>query len=396
MKFSNAYIPCGFAWSSPFVKWQGSLADVSSMDLASLVTRDALDERGYDPGQLDRMVLGTTIPQQNSFYAVPWIAARIGADGITGPHIQQACATSPVCLAEAASNLECDAAQTILVLTADRTSNGPTVIYPQTRSMGGSPRVENWVLDSFAADPNTGKAMIMTADNVAAQAGFNAQALNDVTLLRWQQYEASLADDRAFQKRYMQPVKIPGRKGQVMQISADEGVSAYSAEGLAGIKPAAGGVVTMGMQTHPADGSAGAIVCSEAKARELSNGNGVVRVIAAGFGRAAKAEMPKAPVLAADKALAAAGLGYDDLKLINTHNPFAVNDLWFEKQTGFDLEKTNRYGCSLIYGHPQGPTGLRSIAELIEALKEAGGGLGMFTGCAAGDTGAALIIEVLD
>ena len=43
----------------------------------------------------------------------------------------------------------------------------------------------------------------------------------------------------------------------------------------------------------------------------------------------------------------------------------------------------NSYGCSLIFGHPQGPTGLRSITELIEELRQRGGGTGLFTGCAA-------------
>jgi hypothetical protein len=56
----------------------------------------------------------------------------------------------------------------------------------------------------------------------------------------------------------------------------------------------------------------------------------------------------------------------------------------------------NSYRCSLVFGHPQAPTGLRSIAELIETLRLRGGGVGLFTGCAAGDTGAAVVLEVSD
>ncbi|MDE3078056.1 MAG: thiolase family protein, partial [Chloroflexota bacterium] len=74
--------------------------------------------------------------------------------------------------------------------------------------------------------------------------------------------------------------------------------------------------------------------------------------------------------------------------------PFAVNDVWFSRQTGFPLDKMNQYGCSLIFGHPNGPTGLRSIAELIVTLQQLGGGIGLFTGCAAGDSGAAVVIRV--
>jgi acetyl-CoA acetyltransferase len=54
----------------------------------------------------------------------------------------------------------------------------------------------------------------------------------------------------------------------------------------------------------------------------------------------------------------------------------------------------NPFGCSLIYGHPQGPTGMRGIVELVQALRAQGGGLGLFTGCAAGDMGAALVLSV--
>ena len=104
--------------------------------------------------------------------------------------------------------------------------------------------------------------------------------------------------------------------------------------------------------------------------------------------------MPKAATIAAQKALNIAGLDVAAMKFINTHNPFAVNDLWFAQQTGYPLERMNEHGCSLVYGHPQAPTGLRGIVELIHDLREAGGGTGMFTGCAAGDTGAALILRV--
>jgi acetyl-CoA C-acetyltransferase len=101
-------------------------------------------------------------------------------------------------------------------------------------------------------------------------------------------------------------------------------------------------------------------------------------------------------VPAALSALAAAGRSIDDVQAVTTHNPFAVNDLWFARETGIKAEDMNAYGCSLVFGHPQGPTGLRSIAELIETLRLRGGGLGLFTGCAAGDTGAAVVIEVTD
>jgi len=64
------------------------------------------------------------------------------------------------------------------------------------------------------------------------------------------------------------------------------------------------------------------------------------------------------------------------------------------KQMGIDAKQFNNYGSSLIFGHPQGPTAGRCIIEMIEELKLKGGGYGMFAGCAAGDTGAALVLKV--
>jgi acetyl-CoA C-acetyltransferase len=122
----------------------------------------------------------------------------------------------------------------------------------------------------------------------------------------------------------------------------------------------------------------------------------VARILGTGQARVKKAFMPKAPVPAAQAALAGAGVGIEDVDVVTTHNPFAVNDLWFSRQTGFPVERMNPFGCSLVYGHPQGPTGLRLIAELIETLRARGGGTGLFTGCAAGDTGAAVVIRVED
>lgn len=396
MKFERAALPLNLIWSSPFVRWQGSLADVSSLDLAVAVTGDALAQRGGDAKAIDRLVVGLTIPQPHSFYAVPWLASRLGLPGLTGPHVAQACATSVACLVSAAAEVEMDATATPLVVTTDRTSNGPLLVYPRSQGMGGSPATEHWVLDSFAADPNTGHAMVTTAENVACDGAMSRQMLDDLTLLRWQQYQQALADDRAVQRRYLQPVALPRGKGKMLRIDADEGVHPYTADGLAALKPVhEDGVVTFGTQTHPADGCAGAVLASVDRARALSGADGiVVRLLSAGFARADKAQMPKAATTAAQRALENAGLRIGDVRCVVTHNPFAVNDLWFAQQTGFAPERMNPYGCSLIYGHPQGPTGLRGIAELVHALQAAGGGIGLFTGCAAGDTGAALVLRV--
>jgi acetyl-CoA acetyltransferase len=396
MKFEHAAIPSSHCWSSPFVRWQGALADVTSPDLAAAVTAAALSGRGITEGDLDGIVVGLTVPQPHTFYLAPWLASRLGLPGLSGPHIAQACATSVACIVSAALQVEQSRKGAQLVVAADRTSNGPLLVYPRNQGMGGSPTTENWVLDSFAADPNTHQSMVETAEHVARDGDFSRSALDELTLLRWEQYCSALQDDRAVQRRYFQPVEIALGKGKLLRVDADEGVHSYSAAGLAALRPVKeGGVVTFGSQTHPADGCAGAVVTSADQAGAMAGSGGTaVRLLAAGFARAEKSRMPKAATTAAQSAMHDAGIAIRDVRCVVTHNPFAVNDLWFAKQTGFALERMNPYGSSLIYGHPQGPTGLRGLAELIQALMASGGGVGVFTGCAAGDTGAALVVRV--
>ena len=394
MRFSDVAIPAGYAWSSPFTRWQGALAELSSLDLAVDVTRRALDRRAFDPANLDGVVLGWTVPQPEIFYGAPTLAARIGAPGISGPMVSQACATSVACLDVAAGRVAAGGG-TQLVVATDRTSNGPQLLFPRPSAQGGAPLSTHWVLDSFARDPWAESGMLEAGESVAADAGISRQQLDEVTALRYDQYGKALADDRAFQRRYFIPVQVPGRTSTVVE--ADEGIRPVVREEISRLKPAMpDGRHTFATQTHPADGCAGALITTTALAREMAGGDGIVTVLATGYARVAKSHMPQAPVPAAAAALRDAELAIGDVNAVTTHNPFAVNDLYFASETGYPLDRMNAYGSSLIFGHPQGPTGLRSIAELIEQLRLRGGGIGLFTGCAAGDTGAALVVRVTD
>lgn len=393
MRFENAVIPLRACWSSPFVRWQGAIADFNSLDLAHQVTERALEERGVR-WPVRELVLGWTIPQKEAFYGATTLAARLGFANVGGPMISQACATSVAALNLAAASQAGEGMGARLVVTTDRTSNGPHLTYPRTSAPGGTPDSENWVLDSFGRDPITGESMLATAERVAAEGAFAKEELDELTVRRYEQYEDALADDRAFQRRWMVPITV-GKGKRARVIDADEGVRPIVAEELAALQPASPqGVVSYGTQTHPADGTAGLIVTTEAQARELGVEGPLARIRATGFARVGAGTMPKAPVPAAQAALGDAEINLSEVDVIKSHNPFVVNDLWFAQATGVEAQALNPYGCSLIYGHPQGPTGARGIVELINALEERGGGRGLFTGCAAGDTGAAVVVEV--
>ncbi|MSQ71637.1 MAG: thiolase family protein [Betaproteobacteria bacterium] len=397
----DAYIPYGAYWSTPFVRWQGSLSHLHPLEFAAHVARRELARRDIDPAVFDYGILGITIPSPSCFFGLPWVTAMIGAPHVGGPTVNHACATSARVLQMASQEIRSENADCALLITADKCSNGPHLYFPYPGGPGGTGAHEDWVLDNFSNDPYAKCAMVVTAENVARQFGITTAEQHDVALLRYSQYQEACADDHAFHRRYMTlPFEVPdARFGKTIKsLAGDEGIHPTSAAGLAALKPVVeGGTVTFGAQTHPADGNAGLVVTTRGKAREIS-GNPAIEVRLLGFGlaRADKAHMPYAPVPAAKRALKHAGLSMQDIDCVKSHNPFAVNDIVFSRETGFDWNKMNNYGCSLVWGHPQGPTGMRAVIEMIEELAIRGGGKGLFHGCAAGDSAMAVILEVRD
>jgi acetyl-CoA acyltransferase len=397
---AEAFIPYGGYWSTPFARWQGSLAHLHSLEFAAWVAARALASRHIDVQAIDSGVLGTTIPQRGAFYGMPWLATLAGAGHLGGPTVAQACATSARCLSVAAAEVA-QAAQCVLVVTADRVSNGPQLYYPDPGGPGGSGTHEAWVLDSFERDPATSQAMLRTAENVAATFAIGTAEQHEVTLRRYEQYAGALANDAAFLRRFMTlPFEVPDAslRKTIKSLAGDEGIHATTREGLQRLKPVLlEGSVSYGAQTHPADGNAGMLVASRDRARALSTRPEVeIRIIAFGQARAEPAFMPYAPVPAAREALARAGLRPGELQAVKTHNPFVVNDIVLARELGLDVAAINNFGSSLVWGHPQAPTGLRAVIELIEELETMGGGNGLFTGCAAGDSAMALVVRVDD
>jgi acetyl-CoA acetyltransferase family protein len=394
-------IPYGCYWSTPFARWQGSFAHLHSLQFAAWVAKQALARRSIDASAFDHAALGMTVPQRGSFYGLPWLMGQIGATAVAGPTINQACATGARLLQSCAAEIREGNASVSLAISADRTSNGPHLYYPAPQSTGGTGEAENWVLDNFGRDPFTGLSMVQTAEKVAARWRIGTSRQNELTLRRYEQYGDALAADASFLRRFMDlPFAVPdGRFRHTRnELAGDEGIHATTAEGLAALKPViADGTVTYGGQTHPADGSAAIVLATPERARELSRDAGIdIRILGFGQARVEPGFMPAAPVPAARRALAAAGLGIGDIVAIKTHNPFVLNDLVFADEFGVEAADINNFGSSLVWGHPQGPTGLRSVIELIEELVVRGGGCGLFTGCAAGDSAMAVVLHVGD
>lgn len=396
--FSKAFIPYNGYYSSPFCKWQGTLQNQNAIELGAKTARSWFLKKQIDPTIIDYLYFGNTVAQHRSFHSHNWAAAMITENKkfVPGLFVHQACTTSATCVYLAALNVENDVYETGFALMSDRCSNGPHTIWPNPLGPGGEVISENWNMDNMNCDPNAGFKMVQTGENVAKEIGATREEADAVALRRYEQYLDALKDDRAFQKRYMMPMEIAINRKTTVTLEADEGVTPSTKEGLAKLRPVEpGGIHTFGSQTHPADGNAGVIVTTRDKAKELSADKNIeVQIVSYGFARVKPGYMPAGPVPATQMALDRAGIGINDVKAIKTHNPFAINDINLAKMLDIDVMKMNNYGSSMIFGHPQGPTAGRLIAELIEEMVLLGGGYGLWTGCAAGDTGAAMIFKI--
>ncbi|MGE5839579.1 MAG: thiolase family protein [Deltaproteobacteria bacterium] len=397
--FSKVYIPYGGYYSTPFCRWQGSMQHDNSTSLgANTARRWFLEKRKMDPTVIDYLYFGSTVAQNHWMHAHNWAGAILTDDKkfVPGLFVNQVCSTSTTILGLAAKDIELGIYQVGYGLMADRCSNGPHTTWADPLGPGGQPDREDWNMDNFGGTPRHRAAMVETAENVAKEVGITKEECDALVLRRYAQYMEALTNDRAFQKRYIFPPEVTVNKKKTKLLEEDEGWTPTTAEGLAKLKPVRpGGCLSFGAQTFPADGNCGILVATRERAKQLSTDPKIeVQILSYGFARVKPMFMPAAPIPAAEMALASAGLKVSDIKAVKTHNPFAVNDLAFAKKTGYDAMKMNNYGSSLIYGHPQGPTAGRAIIEMVEELVLLGGGYGLFTGCAAGDTAAALVLKV--
>src|SRR4029453_12579671 len=118
MRFDDVCFPLSAAWSSPFARWQGPAAETNSLVLAESAAQRGLERSGVE-WPIEELVLGQTVPQRESFYGPPTLAARLGFEHVPGPWIAQACATSVACIHAAAASQTENGDGARLVITTD-------------------------------------------------------------------------------------------------------------------------------------------------------------------------------------------------------------------------------------------------------------------------------------
>ncbi len=394
LMFPRARIPYGTWGSSYFPAWQLSpLAEVNIGQFAGEAMNRILGKRKIPKSQLEYLVIGSTIPWHWKFWNAPLVASCLGYR-LPGFHMEQACATGLQATVLAASEVQNGAYDVVGTLTFDRTSDSPVGVFPERRAYERTYALSD-VWDNFGFDPATGEAMITTAGIAARKHKIDRKEVDELTFYRYQQYFE--AQNSGFLDRILFPFEILNLQGRVMgKVDSDAGIRQVTLSALQEMREL-DTCVTGGTQTHASDGMSTLLVTTEAKARELSTRPEIdIHFVAKVEVRVHPSLMPEAPAAAVQKILKRTGLTMDDMAVVKNHNPFAVNDAIFAKVLNYDWHKMNTTGCSLVWGHPQGPTLTRIIIESLEEAVDLGGGYVMVFGCAAGDVGIAAILKVTE
>jgi acetyl-CoA acetyltransferase len=235
--------------------------------------------------------------------------------------------------------------------------------------------------------------MIATAGMAARKYGVDRAEVDDCAFFRHQQYFD--AKESGFLDKVLVPLEVLNVQGRFLgRIDDDLGVRPLTLNGLRAMHEL-DTCVTGGTQTHAADGMACLLVTNEARAADLSPQPEIkIQFVGKTEVRTSPGMMPEAPAFAVRKLLRRLDLTMDDMAVVKNHNPFAVNDVIFGKVMEYGWRKMNTTGCSLVWGHPQGPTLTRLLIEGLEEAVELGGGYVLLFGCAAGDVGIAAVLKV--
>ncbi|WP_436535278.1 thiolase family protein [Actinoplanes sp. HUAS TT8] len=181
----------------------------------------------------------------------------------------------------------------------------------------------------------------------------------------------------------------------VGDLARDEGIRpGSSAEKLAKLKPSfrPDGTITAGNASPLNDGASAVLLGSEAAADRIGSAP-IARVAGRGVAAVDPVMFGYAPVEAADRALARAGITWADVSAVELNEAFAVQSLACVDAWGIDPEIVNAKGGAIAIGHPLGASGGRILGTLAARLTESGGRYGVAAICIGVGQALAVVLE---
>jgi 3-oxoadipyl-CoA thiolase len=390
---------------TPVGRYGGALASVRPDDLAALVLRAVVDRAGLDPATVEDVILGCANQAGEDNRDVARMALLL-ADfpvDVGGLTVNRLCGSGLQAINSAAHAIAVGDGDVFIGGGVESMTRAPYVMAkPDAPWDRGSRDLQDTTLGWRFVNPKLAErhypySMGETAENVAERWGVSRER-QDAFALESQQRAVAAIEAGRFDEQIV-PVEVVGRKGEVTVVSRDEHPRAdTSAEALARLRPAfkrEGGSVTAGNSSGINDGASAVLLVEAGRARELGL-RPMARVVATAVAGVDPAVMGVGPVPATRKALERAGIGVDDLDLVELNEAFASQSLVCIDELGLDPATVNVNGGAIALGHPLGMSGGRLVTMLTHELRRTGGRYGLATMCIGVGQGIATVVERLD
>src|SRR5712691_8873906 len=374
---------------------QGSLSDVSAIELGVIAAKGALERRGVDPQLVDQVVLGNVIQtSKDAIYFARHVALKAGLP-IDTPAltVNRLCGSGLQAIVSAAQMLLLGEGQIALAGGAENMTQAPHVLRGARSGfkLGQAPQLEDSLWEALV-DSYVGCGMAITAENLAEKYGITREevdryALRSQTTARHAQQTGWLAEE-------IVSVTIKDRKGNPVEITQDEGIRDTSMEALAKL-PARfrkGGVVTPGNASGINDAGA-CVVLATGDAVRQHNLKPMARLISWGVVGVPPEIMGIGPAPAIRQALKRADLSLSDMDRVEVNEAFSPQYLAVEKELGLERDKTNVNGGAISIGHPLAASGARLTITLMHELRRNHLRYGVASLCIGGGQGIAAVIE---
>src|SRR5690349_18952576 len=391
---------------TPIGRYGGALATVRPDDLAASAIRAVVDRSGIDPAIVEDVILGCANQAGEDNRNVARMALLL-ADfpvEVGGQTVNRLCGSRLQAINAAAHAIAVGDGDVFIAGGVESMTRAPYVQLKADTPYDRGPRemadtTLGWrFVNPKLAERHYPYSMGETAENVAERWNVSRER-QDGFALESQQRAVAATEAGRFDTQ-IASVSVPQRKGDPLVIDRDEHPRAdTSLEALARLRPAfktdGNGSVTAGNSSGINDGASAVLLVEAERARALGL-RPLARVLATAVAGVDPAIMGVGPVPATRKALERAGVGVDDLDLVELNEAFASQSLVCIDELGLDPAKVNVNGGAIALGHPLGMSGGRLITMLVHELCRTGGRYGLATMCIGVGQGIATIVERID
>ena len=389
---------------TPIGRYGGALRTVRPDDLAALAIKAAVDKAGIDPARIEDVILGCANQAGEDNRNVARMAALLAGlpVEVAGQTVNRLCGSGLQAINAAAHAIMVGDGDVFVAGGVESMTRAP---YVQLKAEAPFERGNREMADTTLgwrftnpalAEMHHPYSMGETAENVAERWTVSREDQDAFALVSQQRAVAAIESGRFADQ--LVPVTVPQPKGDPIVVDRDEHPRADSSiEGLTRLKPAfrAGGSVTAGNSSGINDGAGACVLVEAGVARELGL-KPLARVISTAVAGVDPAVMGVGPIPATRKALERAGLGVEDLDLIELNEAFASQSIACIRELGLDPAKVNVNGGAIALGHPLGMSGARLVTMLVHELGRSGGRYGLATMCIGVGQGIATIVERID